>query len=169
MKLLRLKALLEAYLFLSERPLSVKEVSQRLGVAPSMVEEALERMAKEMEGEDRGLRLERVAGGFVLATKEELFDDLMRLGASRKRKLSRAALETLAIVAHRQPITLPEINAIRGRDSSVPLQTLIARGLVRAVGRKRQLAGRPFLYATTEEFLKVFGLNSLQELGGDET
>ncbi len=168
MRLSRLKAVLEAYLFLSERPLSVKEVSDKLGVPASMVEEALEKIEKELEEDDRGLRLERAAGGFVLATKEELFEDLMKLGPSRKRRLSKAALETLAIVAHRQPITLPEINAIRGRDSSVPLQTLIARGLVKAVGRRRELAGRPFLYATTEEFLKVFGLDSLQELHSDE-
>ncbi len=168
MRLPRLKAVLEAYLFLSEKPLRVEEVCEKLEVSPSMVEKALDEIQEDLEREDRGLRLERVAGGAVLATKEELFEELNRLGPVRRRRLSRAALETLAIIAHRQPITLPEINAIRGRDSSVPLQTLISRGLVKAVGRRRELAGRPFLYATTEEFLKVFGLNSLGEIQGDE-
>ena len=169
MSLPKLKAVLEAYLFLSEKPLSVKEASEKLGVSTEEIEEALRQMDEELKGEERGIFLERVAGGYVLSTKPEVYQELSKLGPVRRRKLSRAALETLAIIARNQPITLPEINSIRGKDSTVPLQTLVSRGLVKAVGRRRGLPGRPFLYATTEEFLKVFGLNSLEELDIDET
>ncbi len=168
MKLPRIKAVLEAYLFFSEKPLRVKEAAEKLGVSVEEVERALRAMEEDLKGDDRGITLDRVAGGYVLTTKEEVYQELSRLSPIKKRKLSRAALETLAIIARAQPITLPEINSIRGRDSTVPLQTLISKGLVKAIGRRRDLPGRPFLYATTEKFLKTFGLKSLKELSGDE-
>lgn len=163
MNLKELKALLEAFMFLSEGPLIPNEVAEKLEVSREDVERALNELEKELNSDHRGIQIERSAGGYFLVTKPELYDLLIKLSPVKKRRLSKASLETLAIIAYRQPISLPEINEIRGRDSSFPLSTLIERGLVKAVGRKN-VPGRPFLYATTGEFLKLFGLNSLEEL-----
>ncbi|MCD6454842.1 MAG: SMC-Scp complex subunit ScpB [Candidatus Aminicenantes bacterium] len=167
MNLKELKALIEAYMFLSDDPLIPSEIANRLGISIEDIEKAILMLEEELNSDHRGIQIEKAAGGYFLVTKPELYEKLLRLGPVKKKRLSRASLETLAIIAYRQPISLPEINEIRGKDSSFPLSTLIEKGLVRAAGRKK-VPGRPFLYETTEEFLKLFGLNSLEELPRDD-
>ncbi len=163
MNLKELKALLEAYMFLSEGPLKTKEIAEKLSVEEKDVIEAVGMLEREMDSDHRGIQIEKSAGGYFLVTKPHLYEILTKLNPVKRRKLFKASLEVLAIIAYRQPISLPEITEIRGRDSSFPLSTLMERGLIKAIGRKK-IPGRPFLYATTEKFLKLFGLNSLDEL-----
>jgi segregation and condensation protein B len=161
-----LEAVVEAALFAAPEPLTrarlVGLFSEReRDAAGAAIDRVLERYA---EAPERGVRLEEVAGGLRLVTKAELHGYLRRLfsltGANR---LSMAALETLAIVAYRQPITGPEIQELRGVNSSGVLKTLLERRLVRISGRK-MVVGKPFLYATTREFLIQFGLAGLDDL-----
>jgi segregation and condensation protein B len=126
--------------------------------------DALDGLEGSCEAPDRGLRLLRVAGGRRLATKSELGEWVRALFRSRnRRRLSTQALETLAIIAYRQPITTPEIQAIRGTDPSAVLEGLLEKRLIRILGRKK-VVGRPVLYGTTREFLAHFGLDALDEL-----
>lgn len=115
-----------------------------------------------------GVRLQRLGGGYVFTSAPELVDWVRRPMGSRGGRLTQAALETLAVVAYRQPVTLPEINEIRGVDAETSLKYLLDKNLVTIAGR-RQEPGRPHLYATTREFLTVFGLNALSELPAFES
>ena len=125
---------------------------------------ALDSVARDCESEERGLMVQRVAGGYRMATKPDLGESVRALFRSRnRRRLSAQALETLAIIAYRQPITTPEIQSIRGTDPSSVLEALLEKKLVRILGRKK-VVGKPFLYGTTPDFLSHFGLNSLQDL-----
>jgi segregation and condensation protein B len=155
----------EALLFAADSPLSLEEMRQALpegerGSAEAGLALLLSRYAEE----DRALQILAVAGGYRMTTRP-VHDRVVRaLYRNRQRlRLGRAALETLAIVAYRQPITSPEIAEIRGKDPSGVLRTLLERSLVRTRGRKR-VVGKPFLYGTTREFLEQFGLNSLEDL-----
>ena len=131
---------------------------------PEHVEEALTSICREWKARSGGLQLVEVAGGYQIVTKPELHEWVRRLFHEHsKQRLSIPALETLAVVAYRQPVTGPEIADIRGVNTSGVLGTLVERRLVKVVGR-RAVIGRPFLYATTREFLDRFGLSDLEDL-----
>ena len=161
-----IEAVIEAVLFVASEPIGESRLHELFpadekGEVRAAVEAVLERYA---EAPQRGVMAERVAGGVRLATRPELHGWLRRFfEISGRQRLSMAALETLAIVAYRQPVTGPEIQALRGVNSSGVLKTLLERRLVRIAGRKA-VVGKPFLYATTREFLVQFGLGSLDDL-----
>jgi segregation and condensation protein B len=161
----RLRAVLEALAFATEEPLTLDDLADLFpGVERVRLEEAVDGLERACEESDRGLRLIRVAGGRRLATKSELGEWVRALFRSRnRRRLTTQALETLALIAYRQPITTPEIQAIRGSDPSAVLEGLLDKQLIRILGRKK-VVGKPVLYGTTREFLAHFGLNALEEL-----
>ena len=160
----RLPALAESLLFAAGRPVPLSQLIEALdGPGRTELLGALEHLARIYEREGRGLRLVQVAGGWQLRTPAEHGPWVRRLLHERPPRLSRPMLETLAIVAYRQPCTRLEIEAVRGVDVEAVLTTLIERRLARIVGRK-EAPGRPLLYATTREFLEVFGLPDLKAL-----
>jgi len=152
---------LEAVLFMAAEPLPEDELAEILGVTPS----EFAALAQQLAGDyaNRGLQLTRIAGGYQVSTRPEYGSFVAKLHKPERFRLSRAALETLAIVAYKQPATRPEIDAIRGVNSDSALDTLLQYELVCEVGRK-DAPGRPLLYRTTEQFLGHFGLNSLEDL-----
>jgi segregation and condensation protein B len=160
----KIRPALEALLFSSARPVKESELAEVLEATPEAVAAALASLAEEAETPTRGIRLESVAGGWRYVTRPE-FDSLLRKfhEVTERSRLSLAALETLAIIAYRQPITMPEIQEIRGVNSSSVLTTLLEKKLVTTAGRK-PVVGTPFLYRTTREFLVRFGLNELDDL-----
>jgi segregation and condensation protein B len=160
----RLVPAIEALLFSSPRPVKERDLADLLEAAPKAVTEALGLLSARHEGEDRGVRVEKVAGGWRFVTRPE-FDSLLRKyhEVTERTRLSLAALETLAIIAYRQPITLPEIQDIRGVNSSSVLKTLFEKKLITTAGKK-PVVGTPFFYRTTQDFLVRFGLNELSEL-----
>ncbi|MFN8058265.1 MAG: SMC-Scp complex subunit ScpB [Vicinamibacterales bacterium] len=159
-----LKPIVEALVFASPEPLSLKALQKLLDGEPKEdVAAALAALQVDYQG-TRGLQLVEVAGGYQIVTRPELHDWVRRLFHERTtQKLSVPALETLAVIAYRQPITAPEIADVRGVNTSGVLSTLLERKLVKIVGRK-QVVGRPFMYATTREFLDKFGLRDLADL-----
>jgi segregation and condensation protein B len=157
-------AILEALLFVAEEPLPLPKLQEVLGdAAPVETGASLHELAVRLETDGRGLMVQEVAGGFRLATRPEVHAWVQRLQQVRPARLSRAALETLAIIAYRQPITRAEIEAIRGVAVDGVLRTLLERELVRMMGRKAE-AGRPMLYGTSQQFLEHFGLRELGDL-----
>lgn len=154
---------LEALLFASDTPLEAERIREVLDLesveaARALVEEVRARY------QDRGLQVVEVGGGFRMLTRPELAPWLVRLARTRsKTRLSRPALETLAIVAYKQPVSRPEIDAVRGVNSEGVLENLLERRLVRIAGRK-EAPGRPYLFETTREFLVAFGLRDLSDL-----
>jgi|GEM_PF-351863 len=158
----KLKHVIECMLFVASEPMSAKQMAETLEIEEDRVEDALKAIEEDLEG-GHGLQLARVAGGYQLCTKSEFGDYCAMILQPAKKKLSKAALETLAVVAYRQPCTMPEIEAVRGVSVDGVIKTLIERGLVQEAGRK-QAPGRPILYATTTEFLEYFGLNDISEL-----
>jgi len=164
-----LRAAIEALAFAADQPLTMEELAEIFpGTSREELGAAVEAVARDCESHHRGLRLMPIAGGWRLATKSELGEQVRALFRARnRRRLSAQALETLAIVAYRQPITTPEIQAIRGADPSGVLETLLEKHLVRILGRKK-VVGKPLLYGTTQEFLAHFGLNTLQDLPSPE-
>ncbi len=157
-------AALEALLFASAAPLSPARLAGLLGVRPSEVGRLVEERNRGYEAAGHGIRVEGVAGGFQLVTRSDLAPHVRRLrGYDREAPLSPAALETLAIVAYRQPIQKAEVEAIRGVQVGPILRTLIERGLLRVAGRAEAL-GHPLLYGTTQAFLEHFGLRSVKDL-----
>jgi segregation and condensation protein B len=155
---------LEALLFSTARPVRRKDLADVLEATPEAVDEALGILGADADRTERGIRLESVAGGFRYVTRPE-HDALLRKfhDVSERSRLSLAALETLAIIAYRQPITLPEIQEIRGVNSASVLNTLFEKKLVTTAGRK-SVVGSPFLYRTTPDFLVRFGLKEVGEL-----
>ena len=160
----RLVPAVEAILFASGRPVTVKDLAQLLEADPEAVRGALALLAERAAPEDRGISLEEVAGGWRYVTRAE-HDGLLRrfFEITERSRLSLAALETLAIIAYRQPITAPEISDLRGVNSSGVLKTLFDRKLITTAGKK-PVVGTPFFYRTTREFLIRFGLNDLADL-----
>ena len=159
-----LKAILEALIFASPEPLTPKALYKLLDTEPK--EDVLAALAALKEDYNRpgGLQLVEVAGGYQIATRPDLHDWVRRLFHERTtQRLTVQGLETLAVIAYRQPITALEITEVRGVNTSGVLNTLLERHLIKIVGRK-QVVGRPFLYATTKEFLIRFGLNDLADL-----
>ena len=160
-----MKGILEALIYASEEPVKEEEL---LAIFPeearTSVRDALAELILEYSGVPRGLRIVRVAGGFRMQTRPEHDPWIRSFYRQRNRvRLSRAALEALAIIAYRQPVTGPEIQALRGTNPVGVLQTLLERRIIRTLGRKK-VVGKPILYGTTDEFLIHFGLNSLSDL-----
>jgi segregation and condensation protein B len=157
--------ILEALLFASDMPVEAERIREVLDL-PSVTaaRELVGALGARLESQTRALHIVEAGGGFRLLTRPELAPWLVKLARSRTRsRLSRPALEALAIVAYRQPVSKPEIDAVRGVNSDGVLDNLLERRLVRIAGRK-DTPGRPFLYETTREFLVAFGLRDLSEL-----
>lgn len=156
-----LKKALECMLFVSPQPLSMKHVAKSL----DLDEEEVDRIMNDLRLDyaDSGLHIIRIAGGYQMCTRPEFSEYISALLKPERTRLSQAALETAAIVAYKQPITQPEVEAIRGVNSDGVLKTLMDRSLVKQAGR-RETAGRPMLYTVTDEFLNYFGINDLTEL-----
>jgi segregation and condensation protein B len=159
-----LKSILEALIFASPEPLTPKAIFKLLATEPKEDIQAALAQLKQDYDRPGGLQLVEVAGGYQIVTRQDLHDWVRRLFHERTtQKLTVQALETLAVIAYRQPITAAEITDVRGVNTSGVLNTLLERHLIKIVGRK-QVVGRPFLYATTKEFLIRFGLNDLADL-----
>jgi len=166
-----LKAIIESILLTASGPVAVAAVTEALDdkeIKEGALLEVFEAVGKSWDRPDSGLRLEKVAGGWRCATPPAL-DAYLRSfhGIAARQRLSQAALEVLAIVAHRQPVTLPEINFIRGANSASVVRTLLERKLLRMAGRKK-VVGKPFLYRTSREFLVHFGLEKAEDLPDPE-
>lgn len=159
-----LKAIIEAALFVAGKPLSAKELSRLYPeFSQEEIKTALKILKYEYESELRGLVVKEVAGGFRIQTREDLKDWVIRLKSSKPPKISQAAMETLAIIAYKQPVTKAEIEALRGVDSSGTIHFLLDKNLARIVGRKES-PGRPILYGSSKYFLEVFELNDISSL-----
>ncbi len=163
---LPLLACLEAVLFAAPAPLTVTQCAYALDCSPEEVEEGLRYLHEKYQSPEnqRGLRLQRHGGRYQLTSAPEAASQVERLlGMEISSRLSRASLEALAIIAYQQPVTRPQIDAIRGVNSDGVLKSLLNKGLIQEVGRS-EAVGRPILYSTTTAFLQAFGLNSLDEL-----
>lgn len=159
-----IKSIIESLLFVADGPLTIQRLGEVLeGVEKEDVRSTLEEIQAELEGNRRGIRLVEVAGGYQLRTAKVNADWVKKFLGGRPARMGRATLETLAIIAYRQPITRAEIEAIRGVDVDGVINTLLERSLIRAVARK-DVPGRPFLYGTTPEFLQLFNLKDLTHL-----
>jgi len=152
---------LECILFVAEDPLPEGRIAAVLEVGEAQVRQLVDELSRRLDGS--GLQVLKIAGGYKLSTRPAYARWIEKFREPEPSRLSKAALETLAIIAYRQPITQPEIEAIRGVDSSGVVNTLLEKGLIRQRGRK-EAPGRPFLYCTTTEFLAAFGLADLSEL-----
>ena len=159
------KRIVEALLFASSKPLTVSEIRKVVtGMSPKQIESLVEELRAEYEREARSFELIEIAGGYQMVTRKAYATWLAKLEFQKKLKqASRSALETLAILAYKQPVTRAEIEGLRGVDISGVLSTLLDRGFVKIVVKK-EVAGRPFLYGTTGKFLEHFGLKSLSDL-----
>jgi segregation and condensation protein B len=159
-----IKRAIECIIFVSERPVSPQELLQ---VFPDLNKEELkhylDELTTEWNGLGRGFRLQEVAGGYQFRTLSDYSEIIIQFKQSKPFRLSRAALEALAIIAYRQPITRIEVDQIRGVDSSGVIGLLLDKRLIEMKGRK-DVIGRPFIYGTTEEFLQTFGIKSLKDL-----
>jgi segregation and condensation protein B len=159
-----LKSIIESLLFVAEGPLTLQRLAEVIdGAGKKEIEAALEQIKIDLEAQRRGVRMVEVAGGFQLRTPKENADWVKKYLGGRPARMGRATLETLAIIAYRQPVTKAEVEAIRGVDVDGVVNTLVERNLIRAVGRK-DVPGRPFLFGTTAEFLQLFNLKDLTEL-----
>jgi segregation and condensation protein B len=158
------RPLVEALLFACSKPVPPEKMAEAAELPLEEVEAALEEIEKDCHARGRGVRLDRVAGGVRLVSRSEFDVPIRRLlGMDGKNKLSIASLETLAIIAYRQPVTAPEIAELRGVNSSSSIHTLLDRKLITTAGRK-EVVGTPFLYKTTKDFLVHFGLNEISGL-----
>ncbi|MBI5299612.1 MAG: SMC-Scp complex subunit ScpB [Deltaproteobacteria bacterium] len=162
-----LKPVLEALIFASEDPITVSGLSlllQEAGVEKGEIDAVLQELKQDYnENPTKGLFLREVAGGYQFITKPDLANWVLKLNVSKPRSLSQAALETLAVIAYRQPAVRSELEQIRGVDSGGVLKTLLERGLIKIMGRREE-AGQPLIYGTTPAFLELFHLNNLSEL-----
>ena len=155
----------EALLFASEAPVEAERIQEVLDLpSAGQARELVQMLGERLEGQGRALQIIEVGGGYRLVTRPEVAPWLVKLARSRTRsRLSRSALETLAIIAYRQPASRPDIDAVRGVNSEAVLDNLLDRRMVRIAGRKDS-PGRPFLYETTRDFLVAFGLRDLADL-----
>jgi len=165
-------SIIESLIFASDEPIAnaiimnaVKEIDgQEIEITADDIEAVVDELNKKYEAAEQSFSILRIAGGYIYATKPEYGKYLGYLSSEKsKRRLSQAALETLAIIAYKQPITKPELEAIRGVNADYILNTLLEKNLVTIKGRA-ETVGRPLLYCTTEEFLKYFGINKLTDL-----
>lgn len=159
-----LAAVIEALVFVADEPLGLKTVADVLKISQDEVQSAMEHLAEEFNARNSGLHLRELAGGWQFATRPEHHEYVRAFLKSRpSAKLSLASLETLAVIAYKQPITVPEILEIRGVQSPSAIKTLLDKRLIVAKGRK-EAVGRPMMYGTSKEFLIQFGLKDLSEL-----
>jgi len=164
-----LKNILETLIFISIEPLHLEKIRTLLTDFTSEdIQKALEELVQDYAQKNRGIQIVQVAGGYMFSTKIE-YDPWIRqlLRVERKNRLSIAAMETLSTVAYHQPLTLAEISAFRGVDSSHSLKTLLQKRLVKIIGRKKS-PGKPLIYRTSNRFLSYFGLESLKDLPSQE-
>jgi len=166
------KNIIEALIFSSDEPLTNAEIIKAIkgidgedsDISSDDINSAVDSLNQEYETSGRAVKIVKIAGGYLFATREEYAKYIGYLSSEKtKRRLSQAALETLAIIAYKQPITKPELESIRGVNSDYILATLLDKKLITISGRAETI-GRPLLYTTTDEFLKYFGLNSLSDL-----
>jgi len=159
-----IRSIIESLLFVADGPQSLQRFAEVLdGVDRETIQSILNELQIELEAQNRGIRLAEVAGGYQLRTPKSNADWVKKFLGGRPARMGKATLETLAIIAYRQPITKAEIEAIRGVDVNGVIGTLLERNLIRAVARK-DVPGRPFLYGTTAEFLQLFNLKDLSQL-----
>lgn len=158
-----LRKIIEAYIFAAETPLSLDRLSALLEKPRGEVREIVELLRMEYAPGQRGFYLTEIAGGYQFRTAAELAPWLRKLSKERPFRLSQAALETLAIIAYRQPVTRAEIEYLRGVDSGGVMKTLLEKSLLRILGKK-DVPGRPLMYGTSRQFLELFGLKDLQDL-----
>ncbi len=165
----RLKEIIESLIFISLEPLSLEKIKSVLTeFKQEEIELAIKELLETYVSNERGIQIIQSAGGLLFSTKPEHDSFIKRLlKIERKSKLSSAALETLSAIAYHQPITLAEISALRGVDSSSTLKTLLQKRLVKIVGRKKS-PGNPLIYRTSEKFLTYFGLNTIKDLPSPE-
>ena len=160
----RIKSIIESILFVTGEPLSLRDIAINLEMPPRYVEEVLNEMILDYETSSRGIKLISIKDEYQLVTKSENSDYIQKLLKKNKRQsLSQASLESLAIIAYKQPITRIDIDEIRGVKSESAIQKLIEKNLIKESGRL-DVPGRPILYSTTDEFLRQFELNDLKEL-----
>lgn len=161
----RARQIIESLLFASTKPVLVSEIRKVLKhLKPQEIEDHIRALQENFQNEARSFEIRQIAGGYEIGTKKEFAPWIMKLEIQKKSKqATQSALETLAILAYKQPVTRPEIEELRGVDVSGVINTLMSRGLVKIVGKK-EVPGRPFLYGTTEKFLEHFGLMDLKEL-----
>jgi segregation and condensation protein B len=159
-----IKPILEGVLFVSGTPTRLETLIEILpDLGPDAIRRGIQEIQADTNDDSRGIELVEVAGGYQFRTKPRWADWINRMKKVKAVKLSRSALETLAIIAYRQPVIRPEIEQIRGADSGWVLRTLMEKGLVKMMGRK-DLPGRPMIYGTTKAFLELFGLNAISDL-----
>ncbi len=158
------KGLLEALVFLSAEPIKLSSIATSAGIDKSLAREILDEIVLEFEERNGGFILKEIAGAYQFFTNDAYFQILGTIFKEKRREtLSKSTLDTLAIIAYKQPITLPEIEEIRGVSSRAMITTLTAKKLIKPIGQK-EVPGRPTLYGTTSEFLVHFGLNKLSDL-----
>ena len=150
-----IRAIIESLLFITNTPLSVKDIVEITSFKPEEVEETLEILQKESQESHRGIEVVALAGGYIYATKSQYREYI--------EKMYKPQMSTLAIVAYKQPVTKGEVELLRGVNVDWAMSTLVNKGLVEEKGRK-EVVGRPLLYGTTKQFLQFFGLNSLEDL-----
>jgi len=157
-------SIIEALIFVADEPLTVKTLAEVLDEDKETIQAAVEELARDYDGRESGLQIREIAGGWQLATRTEFHEEVRRFLKTRpSAKLSLAALETLAVIAYKQPATVPEILEIRGVQSASAIKTLLDKRLIVAKGRK-ETVGRPMQYGTSKDFLIQFGLKDLSEL-----
>ncbi|MFA5430502.1 MAG: SMC-Scp complex subunit ScpB [Candidatus Omnitrophota bacterium] len=158
-------AVVEALLFAAEQPLSLEQLCSLVpGSDTAMLREAVTRLKQEYETGGRGVRVDEVAGGYRMTTAPELSGFVRRLYRQRRSdKLSRPAMETLAIIAYKQPVTRQEVQSLRSVNIDGVMKNLLEKNLIRISGKK-DAPGRPFVFGTTRQFLEYFGLNSIEEM-----
>ncbi len=164
MELSKDAALVEAVLLLESDPIEPRKLSTVTGLAPEAVDAAIAQLRAALEADGHGLDVVEIGGGYSLAPRKELWESLReRYGKSAENRLSKAALETLAIIAYSQPVTRAEIEGIRGVSADGMIKLLLGRSFIREVGKK-DVPGKPVQYGTTREFLKAFRLNTISDL-----
>lgn len=164
MNLIMARAIIEALIFASSEPITVKTIAEIVGISDHTVKQIITDLIEEYQNNKRGIQIYEVANGFQFCTHPECASYLEKLQKiPRNVGLSQASIETLAIVAYKQPITKAEIEALRGVSVESSIATLLDKGLIEEAGR-RDSPGRPIMYRTTKQFLKYFGLNSLSDL-----
>ncbi len=164
MNLLMARAVIESLIFASSEPITGKTIAEIIGISEHTVKQIISDLIEEYQQQKRGIQIHEVANGFQFCTHSECAIYIEKLQkVPRSVGLSQAAIETLAIVAYKQPITKAEIEALRGVSVESAITTLVDKGLIEEAGRKDS-PGRPIMYRTTKQFLKYFGLNDLNEL-----
>lgn len=161
--MVELKKLIEAYIFAAESPLTLDRLCALVEKPRSEVRTIIEQLLTEYTQQTRGFYLAEIAGGYQFRTAAEFAPWLRKLSKERPYRFSQAAMETLAIIAYRQPVTRAEIEYLRGVDSGGVMKTLLEKNLLRILGKK-DVPGRPLMYGTSRQFLELFGLRDLQEM-----